>query len=84
MTAQAISGVCRVCGCTDQAPCIFDTGVVIFPVNPEADLAAPPTCSWMDSGRTLCSNLRCVAAIPLAELVDICFPAKTKLRKAVA
>jgi hypothetical protein len=62
-----ISGVCRICKCTAQTPCVselegWEGGTVI--------------CGWMDLAQTLCSNPRCIAVIPLDDLVDICFPRK--------
>lgn len=63
-TMKTISGVCRVCGCTENSPCVL-------PLDPDDDPERPTTCAWMDEGRTLCSNLRCVAVTPLDELAEM-------------
>lgn len=49
-------GRCRVCGCTEENPC-FDPED--FP------------CWWVDDQHTLCSRPRCIAAVPLDELVPL-------------
>lgn len=59
-----ISGVCRICKCTENKPCLFSVDGETFP------------CSWMDEAQTLCSSLRCVAVVPLDEIIDIVFPRK--------
>lgn len=41
------AGVCRICGCTDEMPCILDDG---------------DACEWTDGAATLCTNPRCIAA----------------------
>jgi len=61
IAVQSISGKCRVCGCTELNPCLFDMG----PGQPLE------TCIWFDFDHTLCTSLRCVAAVPLEELVDM-------------
>ena len=43
------------CGCTEQRACV--------------DPRTGDTCSWLDAARTLCSNVRCVALVPLEELM---------------
>lgn len=53
---------CRVCGCTDLNPCLFGGG----DGNPVA------TCAWVDFDHTLCSNIRCIAVMPLADLLEMC------------
>jgi hypothetical protein len=51
-------GRCRVCGCTEDHPCLStEDGVRVV------------ACAWLDTGRTLCSNVACVGAIPLAALL---------------
>jgi len=59
--AIAISGKCRVCGCTELHPCLAQ-------IAPGQPLVA---CSWIDFDHTLCSNLRCIARIPLHELLEM-------------
>ena len=54
-------GKCRVCGCTELRPCLAQ----IAPGEPMI------ACSWMDFDHTLCSNFRCVAAVPLDELLEL-------------
>lgn len=49
-------GRCRVCGCTENTPCVIDGEF---------------SCWWVDQQHTLCSNPRCVAAVPLGELTPI-------------
>jgi hypothetical protein len=68
MTAPILSGTCRICGCTDLSPCmLFADGSF---GNDEPGI--PYRCGWMDAGHTLCSNSKCIAAIPLDELMEIC------------
>lgn len=50
---------CRVCGCTEANPCVLEF----------EDEDHQLTCSWMDFDHTLCSNPRCVAQVPLTELM---------------
>lgn len=59
MTTSIESGKCRVCGCTEVTPCRIAG----------EDYWEP--CSWVDVARTLCSNTRCVAEVPTAELVSM-------------
>jgi len=47
------TGICRVCGCTELAPCCLDGGL---------------PCAWLDADRTLCDNLECIAQVPIGEL----------------
>jgi hypothetical protein len=47
---MAIAGVCRFCGCTDQAPCLLTR------IPGAGDLQ----CFWVDYDRDLCSNPECV------------------------
>jgi hypothetical protein len=54
-------GKCRICGCSELRPCLFK-------IEPGHPLVA---CAWIDEERTLCSNPRCVAEIPLRELMAI-------------
>lgn len=46
-------GHCRVCGCTDAAPCTTDGATF---------------CWWVDIHHTLCSSPRCLAVVPLAQI----------------
>ncbi len=66
-----VSGLCRVCGCTDLSPCIFSNDSSAFGEDEPGILRQ---CSWMDEKHTLCSNLECVAVVPLNELLEIVFP----------
>ncbi len=56
-----LGGTCRLCGCSDEEPCL---GGVLFPAlapSPrrmvdDPDLLAPgETCCWMDEDETVCS-----------------------------
>jgi hypothetical protein len=51
-----ISGICRVCACTENTPCLDRDG---FP------------CAWLDEAQTLCDSARCVARVKLDELLAI-------------
>jgi hypothetical protein len=63
MASQIVSPEkCRVCGCTELQPCL-----VTYP----GGVRAPEPCAWLDPGHTLCSNPRCVALVPLDELIDM-------------
>lgn len=66
MSAPHISGVCRVCGCTDLAPCVIEEGML---------QEGAWVCGWMDAAHTLCSNLDCIAVVPLSELCAMLSPA---------
>lgn len=48
-----LSGKCRICGCTQERPCLDDNNV---------------PCSWIDREHTLCDNLDCIALVPIGEL----------------
>lgn len=61
--AVATPGTCRVCGCTEANPCVGRY------VNPEKGEIEQFACAWLDAARTLCTNPRCVAEIPLDELL---------------
>jgi hypothetical protein len=43
---EAISGICKHCGCTDGTPCVLKGG---------------QTCCWVDREHTVCSARDCVA-----------------------
>ena len=43
-----IGGICKYCGCTDTAPCVFDRG------------DGPEACAWVDEDRDLCTSPACV------------------------
>lgn len=47
---------CQVCGCTELKPCVLDAG---------------EPCAWVDFDHSLCSNPRCIAVIPLEELLEM-------------
>jgi hypothetical protein len=66
--AIAVPEKCRVCGCTEFAPC--QLVVVGHDDQGQADPILQP-CGWVDFDHTLCSNLRCVAEIPLDVLMDM-------------
>jgi hypothetical protein len=50
---QVVVGTCRICGCRDDQVCELESG---------------DACFWLDRENTLCSNPRCIALVPLAEL----------------
>lgn len=52
---------CRVCGCTDVNPCVSGGG----------DGNPLTRCRWMDFDHSLCSNFRCIAVIPLDDLLEM-------------
>jgi len=54
MKVHLAPGTCRICGCTEDLPCIDPEGLT--------------PCSWMDADRTLCNSIKCVAQVPLSEL----------------
>lgn len=73
--AILVSGKCRICGCTQETPCIFPDDPYpelrdAFNVAAEGEL----TCAWMDFDKTLCTNLRCIALTPLAILIEMFAP----------
>ena|SRR2546429_87487 len=55
-------GICRVCGCTELSPCILSAADSAFGEDEPGILSR---CSWLDPARTLCSNLHCIAQVPL-------------------
>jgi hypothetical protein len=59
--AVVASEKCRVCGCSKLKPCILQL------CQGEPVVA----CTWLDSDHTLCSNFRCIALTPLAELLQL-------------
>ncbi len=63
MTSRIIGagdgGKCRVCGCTALRPCL----VQIAQGEPLV------SCAWIDFDHTVCSNFRCIAMVPLDELL---------------
>jgi hypothetical protein len=54
------TGICRVCGCTENRACIFDAG----PGSSEEASA----CWWVNAAKTLCSNPQCLAVVPLEQI----------------
>lgn len=56
---------CRICGCTAASPCMINP---IFPCDPSAAGAELEPCTWLDFDHTLCTNLRCLALVPIEEL----------------
>ena len=46
---SARSGVCQICGCTEDQACALEVDGEIF------------GCWWVDKARTLCSNPDCLA-----------------------
>jgi hypothetical protein len=61
IVAPKLSGKCRVCGCTELQPCVAQ----LAPGQPLI------TCCWLDPGRTLCSNFRCVGRVPMDQLIEL-------------
>jgi hypothetical protein len=55
------SGKCRVCGCTEERACIIQWG-------PGESLDTVKACWWIDAKKTLCSNPKCLAQIPLEDI----------------
>jgi hypothetical protein len=53
-----LRGVCRVCGCTETKPCHVYQGNDCW-----------GGCAWIDRDRTLCSNILCIARVPMDELL---------------
>jgi hypothetical protein len=67
-TLVYVAGECRICGCTEVKPCRFldpDYPEALDPEDILEDQAPELTCYWVDACRTLCSNPRCLAVIPL-------------------
>lgn len=54
------TGKCRICGCTDEKPCVDQDGNVV--------------CAWLDAAHTLCDNLECLAQVPMCELEKMVAP----------
>lgn len=52
----ALSGKCRICGCTMEDGC---------------ELAAGISCWWLDLDETLCSSPVCIAKVPLDVLESL-------------
>lgn len=59
--AASAPGKCRVCGCSQLKPCLFRI----------ADGEPLLSCTWIDFDHTLCSNFRCIAIVPLDELLEM-------------
>jgi len=59
MENEVQSGVCRICGCTESTPCAIEMG------DEEETLGA---CWWIDARKTLCSNPKCLAVVPLEQI----------------
>jgi len=53
---------CRVCGCTELNPCKLG--------DIEGD-GSYECCTWLDFDHTLCTNPKCIAAVPLSELLEM-------------
>jgi hypothetical protein len=51
-----LSGVCKICGCSDGRSCVID-------------LYGELLCEWIDDGHTLCSA--CLPKLPEKELSDL-------------
>jgi hypothetical protein len=60
LVAEFVSGKCRVCGCTQDHPCVI-------PLVTNGFIG----CSWIDPTQTLCDNVMCVAQIPLDTLLEM-------------
>ena len=59
-TIVGIPEKCRVCSCTETAPCVI-----------EDQHGRAITCSWLDFDHTLCTNKRCIAEVPLEVLLEL-------------
>jgi hypothetical protein len=83
-TVALASGRCRICGCTELSPCIllvvdgdFTRAIPVSSLSldyvaldrPLPHFRALLGCFWIDRGKTLCSNPRCVAHVPLDDLL---------------
>ena len=53
---MAIAGVCRFCGCTDQAPCLLTQ----LPGFEDLEPGQLRPCFWLDYDGGLCANPECV------------------------
>ena len=70
MNNIVMSDRCRVCGCNDNNPCMLSPEE-LDPMR-QSLLAEPGEkypCAWFDVNRTLCTNPKCIAKVPLRELV---------------
>ena len=47
-------GTCRFCGCTDDHAC----AIVVATEDPDEPMVV--RCTWIDAGRTVCSNTNCI------------------------
>lgn len=61
LSQALVEGRCRVCGCTENRACIVQWG-------PGESLDTVKACWWIDARKTLCSNPKCLAQIPLEEI----------------
>lgn len=75
MSEPHISGICRICKCTDANPCVIQDGMLA---------EGTWVCTWLDEAHTLCSNLDCITVVPLSELCAIVFPYAAPRAKAAA
>jgi hypothetical protein len=76
-------GTCRYCGCTETTPCSllirdgdYSIAVQVNPLSLDFARPLPPGeelmhCFWIDPGKSLCSNPRCVAQVPMEELIGM-------------
>lgn len=86
-TVALKSGTCRICGCTELRPCrllirsegeIEITTQLSYIASPREEESLRPDeriegCKWVNAEATLCSNPRCVAEVPLEELVPMVY-----------
>jgi len=61
------TGVCRVCGCTEEKPCQVSIDVVGEDERTIVQTYAG-TCWWVDEAHTLCNSVRCIGEVPLEVL----------------
>lgn len=69
VSSVIIPGVCRVCRCEEFSPCRMKALAPGEHENEFVQVEVP--CQWVDAGKTLCNNPRCVGLIPLPELLEI-------------
>lgn len=69
VSSVIIPGVCRVCRCQEFTPCTY---LALAPGEHDNELVEVEVrCGWVDAGKTLCTNPRCVGLIRLPELLEI-------------
>lgn len=71
MKPVLVPGVCRVCRCTDLTPCKITILVAAGRSKNDGFREEDGACSWIDYAHTLCSNLKCIAVVPMDEIAEI-------------